>query len=117
MLHRSKFIFRCGLYLASIKSKSEHIKVCGVYVVTMVSSKTSTEVNTPREKVRPVRIVARSGRELMCVLEMQESEWQDIDDVDSTDIDIPVEILPASGTPIIDIVNVVPIWHDDDENY
>ena len=53
----------------------------------------------------------------MCVLEMQESEWQDIDDVDSTDIDIPVEILPASGTPIIDIVNVVPIWHDDDENY
>ena len=83
----------------------------------VVSSKTSTEVNTPREKVRPVRIVARRGRELMCVLEMQESEWQDIDDVDSTDIDIPVEILPASGTPIIDIVNVVPIWNDDDENY
>ena len=107
----------CGLYLASIKSKSEHAKSCCDDVVTMVSPTTSTVVSVPREKVRPVRIAARRGRELMCVMEIQESEWQDIDDVDTTDIDIPEEIFPVSGTPTIDIANVEPIWCDEEENY
>ena len=44
---------------------------------------TSAVVSVPREKVRPVRIAARRGRELMCVMEIQEWEWQDIDDVDT----------------------------------
>ena len=106
----------CGLYLASIKSKSEHAKSCGDDVVAMVSPTTSTVVSVPREKVRPVRIAARRGREFMCVMEIQESEWQDIDDVDTTDIDIPEEIFPASGTPTIDIANVA-ICCDEEENY
>ena len=108
---------KCGLYLASIKSKSEHGKSCGDDVVTMVSPITSTVVSVPREKVRPVRIAARRGREFMCVMEIQESEWQDIHDVDTTDIDIPEEIFPASGTPTIDIANVELIWCDEEENY
>ena len=92
---------------------------CGLYldVVTMASPTTSTVVSVPREKVRPVRIAARRGRELMCVMEIQESEWQDIDDVDTSDIDIPEEIFPASGTPTIDIANVEPIWCDEEGNY
>ena len=105
---------KCGLYLASIESKSEHAKSCGDDVVTMVSPTTSTVVSVPREKVRPVRIASRRGRELMCVMEIHESEWQDIDDVDTTDIDIPEGIFPASGTPTIDIANVEPIWCDEE---
>ena len=79
-------------------------------MVRMVSPTTSTVVSVPRENYG-------RGRELMCVMEIQESGWQDIDDVDTTDIDIPEEIFPASGTPTIDIANVEPIWCDEEENY
>ena len=57
------------------------------------------EITLPPEKVRPVRIAARRGRYLMCVMEFQESEWQGMNDVDTTDIDIPDEIDSQSRVP------------------
>ena len=48
-------------------------------------------------------------------MEFQEEEWQDMDDVDSTDIDISEEIEPELGTPVLQI-NMEIIWYDGEED-
>ena len=66
---------KCSLYLASIKSKTEHTESCDD---DGVRATTSSETIASRE-VRPVRIGARRGRELTYVMEMQGSVWHDME--------------------------------------
>ena len=56
-----------------------------------VIEQTQTELQKPSSnqeiaeqqiRVRPIRVAARRQRELLCVMEIQELEWHDIDDVD-----------------------------------
>ncbi|CAH1113118.1 unnamed protein product [Psylliodes chrysocephalus] len=66
----------CGLYHASVKSLKRPIE------------KIHKKVNTHTDrKVRPVRVAARRGNELMCII--QNLEHNDVEWLDENDVDIP----------------------------
>ena len=77
---------------------------------TLRSLKDSLPVGngTEARKVRPQRVAARRQNELLCAMAFQELEWHAINDVDFDDeSDIP-EVVPKSGTPVLNDMD--PIW-------
>ena len=89
----------CGLYMASIKSLKNHKKLC-----IAKGRQVNNEV-TDRDCVRPLRVAARRGRELMCVIrymEMEDLEWHDEQDVQYSG-NVPQHSSVESGTPVIPI--------------
>ena len=89
----------CGLYVASIKSLNNHKKTC-----TAKGRQGNNEI-TVRDCVRPLRVAARRGTELMCVIkymEMEDLEWHDEQDVIFHG-NVPEHSSVESGTPVIPI--------------
>ena len=85
--------------MASIKSLKNHKKAC-----TAKGRQRNNEI-TVRDCVRPLRVAARRGTELMCVIrymEMEDMEWHDEQDVVFLD-NIPQHSSVESGTPVIPI--------------
>ena len=85
--------------MASIKSLKNHKKLC-----IAKGRQVNNEV-TDRDCVRPLRVAARRGRELMCVIrymEMEDLEWHDEQDVQYSG-NIPQHSGVESGTPVIPI--------------
>ena len=61
-----------------------------------------TTTEEPRiAKVRPKRIAATRQKEYLCALEHQDLEWLAFDEVDTTGLEVPEEVGPTSGTPIL----------------
>ena len=92
----------CGLYFGSIKSRQYHSAFCRTKDSLPVGNRTEAR------KVRPQRVAARRQNELLCAMAFQELEWHAINDVDFDDeSDIP-EVVPKSGTPVLNDMD--PIW-------
>ena len=72
---QKRLCLHCGLYFGTIKSLNKHRRHCK-------KPSSNQEIAEQQIRVRPIRVAARRQRELLCVMEMQELEWHDIDDVD-----------------------------------
>ena len=101
----------CGLYFSSLKAKSLHGASCRV---------TEGRIENTTEHVRPLRVVSRRERELLCVMAFQEMDWASMDEVDAEDFDLSnitdVENENEFGTPVFDTDEVIPIWSDETED-
>ena len=100
----------CSYYCASIRSITDHMKTCDKKVNNGIG-----QVSTSVPKIRPQRLAAKRQRELMCLvkyMENHEYEWHDLDDVDTTGLDQPMENSVEDGTPIINVDDRVPVWID-----
>ena len=87
--------------MAFIKSLKNHKKTC-----TAKGRQGNNEI-TVRDSVRPLRVAARRGTELMCVIrymEMEDLEWHDEQDVTFLG-NVPQHSSVESGTPVIPIKN------------
>ena len=97
----------CGLYFGAIGMMESHYKECKhafLKVTGVAKNAQRTEQRGNFFKVRPTRIAAKRGQEVLCALHLQELEWLDMDDVDIDGYDIPEETRPKSGTPVLDNV-------------
>ena len=101
----------CGLYSSSLKAKSLHEASCRV---------TEGRIENTTERVRPLRVVVRRQKELLCVMVFQEMEWASMDAADAEDFDLSNitddENENEFGTPVFDTDEVVPIWSDEIED-
>ena len=86
----------CDLYFGSIKSASVHQKECFDENI----SDTAQPIQQIVPRVRPTRIAAQRQGELLCALAYQELEWHAFEDVDTTDLEVPDEVVPVAGTPV-----------------
>lgn len=107
---------RCGSYFGAINAKNSHEKECQ----HANSSSTRPQVAHAAQedlvtRVRPSRIKARRGVELLCLMENNDLEWYDLDDVDD---DVNLSEAPFQsvrhGTPVIPIEQRKPVWMDVD---
>ena len=89
----------CGLYMASIKSLKIHKKFCNA------KGRQGNKELAVCNYVRPLRVAARRGKELMCVIrymEMEDLEWHNEEDVQFNG-NVPQHSNVESGTPVISI--------------
>ena len=56
-----------------------------------------------------MRVAAKRGREVMCIMEYQETEWLSLDECELDGLDIP-EGNASSGTPLIAPEDRAAIW-------
>ena len=49
-------------------------------------------------RIRPMRVAAQRGREVMCIMEYQEAEWLDSDECSLEGLEIQAEETAVSGT-------------------
>ena len=101
----------CGLYFGAINIKEIHQKECRVSNSTPVTVETQNSTQEEPRRVRPVRVKARRGVELLCLMENDVVDWYDFDEVDVSDVELPPERSVEHGTPVIG--NMEPIWADD----
>ena len=96
-----------GLYFASVKSLKSHKSVCNANRQTIAIA--------DLHKVCPLRVAARRGKEIMCLVQYKENEefeWHDEEDVKAIG-NVPQQSV-ESGTPVISISNEAQvIWMDD----
>ena len=52
-------------------------------------------------RIRPMRVAAQRGREVMCIMEYQEAEWLDSYECSLEGLEIQAEETAVSGTPIL----------------
>ena len=87
----------CDIYFGSIKEMTSHKRMCKRRFVDL-----HTTTEEPRiAKVRPKRIAATRQKEYLCAQEYQDLEWLAFDEVDTTGLEVPEEVGPTSGTPIL----------------
>ena len=101
----SKRIYKtCGLYHGTIKARVKHERWC-----VNRSKKTNTQQQLSFPRVKPVRVAAKRGREVMSIMEYQEAEWLSLDECELDGLDIP-EGNASSGTPLIAPEDRAAIW-------
>merc|ERR1711964_369317 len=89
----------CSSYFGTITTKDKHKHAC-------TTSWHTEEAQAPAIRVRPVRVAARRGGELLCVMRLQELEWIAAEDVDVEGMDldsVPDAAIPEVGTPIAEL--------------
>ena len=94
----------CGLYHGTIKPRVKHERW---YLNRSKKTNTQQQLSFPR--VRPVRVAAKRGREVMCIMEYQEAEWLSLGECELDGLDIP-EGNASSGTPLIAPAYRAAIW-------
>ena len=101
----------CDSYFGTINAKGSHESDCCTN-----SSPTRPQVHNEEVRVRPSRVKARRGVELLCMMEDNDLEWYDFADVD---LDVNLNDVPLQskrhGTPIMPVEERNPIWAEDNE--
>ena len=117
---KKRMCVKCNLMFAAINMKETHQKWCTkkprrtddiTQVIEESEASTSIEAASSSRPIRPARIKARRGLELLCLIENQ-LDWYDADEVDTDGLDIPAELSAEHGTPFLGDPN--PIWIIDD---
>ena len=109
----------CELMFGAIKGKEEHQKMCTkkkskqtnqIANSFPVTSAISSSDNTPIRPIRPSRVKARRGLELLCLIEDDTLDWYDFDEVNTEGLVIPPELRAKHGTPVLEDND--PIWEN-----
>ena len=98
----------CGLYFGAINLKKIHQKECRVSNSTPVIVETQNLTQKEPRRVRPVRVKARRGVELLRLMENDDMDWYDFDEVDVGDVELLLERSVEHGTPVIG--DMEPVW-------
>ena len=101
----------CCLYFGAINLKEIHQKECRVSNSTPVTVETQNSTQEEPRRVRPVRVKARRGEELLSLMENDDVDWYDFDEVYAGDVELPPERSVENGTPVIG--DMEPVWTDD----
>ena len=92
---------RCGIYFGIIKQMTLHYSYCRAQGSSNVVPESAPP---PVIKVRPQRVAARCGGEVLCAMAMQELEWHAIEDIDYDDLDDSPDVLE----------DIDSIWNEED---
>ena len=66
----------------------------------------------PVRSIRPARLKARRSLEILCLMESDELDWYEIDDIDTSGLELPPERHIQHGTPVLG--DHESIWSIDD---
>ena len=76
-------------------------------VATTIQEKQTTDISETCEaerpiRIRPLRIKARRGVELLCLMQTHDLEWYKMSEVDVKGLDVPNDHVLQHGTPVLE---------------